>query len=72
MLTQSCRGSLKVENWSGSAPLQVFNVDEHVDIGPLLKAWSRLHPQAEAVMGAWGRIQDTNECPVPASWPVAL
>ena len=37
--------SFKAENWSGSAPLQVFNMDEHVDIGPLLTAWSRLHPR---------------------------
>ena len=59
---RSCCRSLKAENWSGSAPLQVFNVDEHVDIGPLLTVWSRLHPQAEAIMGAWGRNQGTNKC----------
>ena len=64
MSIQSSSSSLKVENWSGSAPLQVFNVDEHVDLGPLLpvSSWSRLHPQADAVMGAWGRNQNTGEC----------
>ena len=64
MSTQSCSTSLKAENWTGSAPLQlqVLNVDEHVGIGPLLTVWSRLHPQAEAIMGAWGRKQDTHEC----------
>ena len=36
MSIQSCCRSLKAESWSGSAPLQVFNVDEHVDLGPLL------------------------------------
>ena len=35
-------GSLpKAKNWSGSAPWQVVKVEEHVDIGPLLTAWSR-------------------------------
>ena len=35
-------GSLpKAENWSGSAALQVVKVEEHVDVGPLLTAWSR-------------------------------
>ena len=53
---------LKAENCSVSAPLQVFNVDGNVDIGLLLTVWSRLHPQAEAVMGAWGRNQETNDC----------
>ena len=64
MSIQSCSGSLKAENRSGSTPLQVLNVDEHVDIGPLvlLTVWSRLHPKAEAVMGAWGRNQETNDC----------
>ena len=38
MSIQSCRSLLKAENWSGSAPLQVFKVEEHVDIGPLLTA----------------------------------
>ena len=37
-------------------------MDENVEIGPLLIVWSRLHPPAEAVMGAWGRMQDTDEC----------
>ena len=59
--TQSCRSLLKADIWSGSAPLQMFNVDKHVDIGPLFTVWSRLHPQAEAIMGAWGRDQDTSE-----------
>ena len=62
MSIQSCRRLLKVKIWSGSAPLQVFNVDELVDIGPLLTVWSRLHPPAEAIMAAWGRNQDLNEC----------
>ena len=62
MSIQSCRSLLKAEIWSGSAPLQVFNMDEHVDIWPLLTVWSRLHPQAEAIMGAWERNQDTSEC----------
>ena len=47
---------VQAENWSGGAPLQVFNVDNsehmHVGIGPLLTAWSGLHPQAEAGVGA--------------------
>ena len=60
-MIQSCRSLLKADIWSGNAPLQVFNVDEHVDIGPLLTVWSRLQPQVEAIMGAWGRNQDTNE-----------
>ena len=51
---QSCSSSLKAENCSGSAPLQVSEVEEHVDIGLLWTAWSRLKPQAEAVTGAWG------------------
>ena len=59
MSVQSCSSLLKEENWSGSAPVEVFYADEHVDIGPLLTAWIRLHPQAEAVMGSWGRIQYT-------------
>ena len=59
---QSCRCLLKAEIWSGSAPLQTFNVDEHVDVGPLLTVWSRLHPQAEAIMGGRGRNQDKSEC----------
>ena len=62
MSIQSCGCSTQTENWSGSTPLQVFNVDKHVDIGPLLPVCSRLHPEAEAIMGAWGRNQDTNEC----------
>ena len=64
MSTQSCWSLLKAGNRSGSAPLQVFNVDEHVDIGPRLTFCSRPHPQAAAgaVMETWGRIQDTNEC----------
>ena len=37
-------------------------VEDLVDIGRLLTVWSRLHPQAEAVMRALGRDQDTNEC----------
>ena len=52
MSTQSCRSLLEAKKWSGSAPLQVFNMHEHVDIGPFLTVWSRLHPQAEAIMGA--------------------
>ena len=59
MSIQSCRSSLKAEIWSGSAPLQVFNVDEHADIGTVLTIWSRLYPQAEAIMGAWGQNQET-------------
>ena len=62
MSIQSCSSSLKTENGSGSAPLHAFNVGEHVDIWPLWTFWSRLHPKAEAIMGAWGRNQDTNEC----------
>ena len=54
MSIQSCRSLLKAENWSGSASLQLFTVDERVDIGPLLTVWSRLHPQAEVIRGALG------------------
>ena len=36
-------------------------MEEHVDIGPLLTVWSRLYSQAEAVMGALWRVQDTRE-----------
>ena len=35
-LEDVCRFILKAVNWSGSAPLQVFNVDEHIVIWPLL------------------------------------
>ena len=41
-MSRKSYGSLpKAENWSGSAPWQVVKVEEHVDIGPLLTAWSR-------------------------------
>ena len=62
MSIQTCSSSLKAENYSGSAPFQVFLVDEHGDIGPLLTVRSRLHPQAEAIMGARGQNQETHEC----------
>ena len=62
MSIESCRRLLKAENWSGSAPLQVFQMEEDAKIGPLYTAWSRLCPHAEAVMKARGQVQDTNEC----------
>ena len=72
MSNQSSRSLLKAENWSGSAPLQVRNVDEHVDIGSLLPACSGLHPQTEAGMGARGRYQDTHACHRDSSDVLAL
>ena len=59
----SCSSILTEEKWSGSVPYHVCNVDEHVDIGPLLTVRGRLqlHPQAVAVVGARGRIQDRND-----------
>ena len=53
MSSQSSRSLLEAGTWSGSAPLQAFNLEEHVDIGPLVTVWSRLHTQAEAVMETW-------------------
>ena len=38
MSIQSCRSLLKVDKWSGSALLQVFNLDVRVDIVPPLTA----------------------------------
>ena len=80
MSGQSCRSVLKAENWSGSAPggapLQVLIVDEHVDIVPLLTAWSRLQPRepgggsrtqinasvTNVMYGASRRAQITSSC----------
>ena len=64
MSIQSCRCLLELvtEVWSGRAPIQVFYMDEHVDIGPPLTVWSWLRPQAKAIMGAWWRKQDTSKC----------
>ena len=45
---------LKVEK--GSAPPQLFNAEEHVDIGRLFTVWSRLYLQAEAVKEVLGRM----------------
>ena len=59
-VNQSCRSLLKAENWAGSAPWQVFQVEAHVDIGPLLTVWSKLDPQATAGKEAWGPTQDTS------------
>ena len=58
----SCGSLLEAENWSGSAPLQVVHVEEHVDTGPLRTAWSRFNSQAEAVTGTLGPMQDTYQC----------
>ena len=41
MSNQSYGSQPKAENWSASAPWQVVNVEEHVDIGHLLTVWSR-------------------------------
>ena len=41
-MSRKSYGSLpKAKNRSGSAPWQVVKVEEHVDIRPLLTAWSR-------------------------------
>ena len=64
MLNQSCRSLRKAaaEVWSGSAPWQMYKVEEHVGIGPLLRGRSRAHPHAKVVVEARGPVQDTNEC----------
>ena len=62
MSIQSCSRSLKVESWLGTAPLQVFQEEEHVDIWRSGQAGAGLKPQAEAVTGALGRMHHTHEC----------
>ena len=39
MWSQSYRSLAKAENWSGSAPWQVVQVEGHVEIGPLSTAY---------------------------------
>ena len=53
MSNQSCRILPKAEHILGTDQWQVVQLEEHVDIGPLLTVWSRWHPRAEAVMVAW-------------------